>query len=80
MHLLCYERLYACRELYHGLQWRTDVRFCSPMVLSPCGNVFVGDFAKFSNGDTICVGHIRQFFCKVMYWYYVICIALPCDL
>ena len=43
------------REIYHGLQWKTDKRFFAPMAQSSIGNVFLNDFVIVMNGG------VRQF-------------------
>ena len=55
------------REIYHGLQWKTDKRFFAPMAQSPIGNVFLNDFVIVMNGGVRHIYHIQQFLCHVSY-------------
>ena len=53
------------REMYHGLRWRNDKRFFAPMAITPCGNVFLGDFVDFGISGVTSIGHVLQFVCHV---------------
>ena len=53
------------REIFHGQRWHTD--FQCPMIITPVGHVFQGDFVKFSHhrcGTTL--GKVINFYKKVI--------------
>ena len=37
----------ACREMYHGMQWRANTRFYASMVVSHVGHIFLNDFVLY---------------------------------
>lgn len=52
--------------MYHGSRWWDDPRFQAPMVVLPCGHLYVRDFVKFLHpqlGETC--GKIMKFYMKV---------------
>ena len=53
------------REMYHGLRCRNDKRFFAPMAITPCSNVFLGDFVDFEISGVTSIGHVLQFVCHV---------------
>ena len=64
------------REMYHGLRWRNDKHFFAPMAITPCGNVFLGDFVDFGISGVTSIGHVLQFVCHVRYTLSQMCALL----
>jgi hypothetical protein len=56
----------SCREMYHGMQWRTNRRFYAPMVVSHVGHIFLNDFVQYIHEGTEHVCCIQQFLCQVI--------------
>eukprot|EP00731_Ephydatia_muelleri_P014532 Em0008g252a len=52
------------KEVFHGLHWRTDRRFFSPMSTTSCGNVFIGDLIQYQSSGSSCMGCVVQFICQ----------------